>query len=159
MDFSFEYSATFGQAMKASNKKDLIQEYAKCILFDYSYKYFYSDGYGKDYRIFNMQNDSDEEKRNLYLTACLLSFYQQCKLFEDKQSGFMPYLLEQPLWIFVGGKVTAVRTERGKNVSDVVDILMFLSGFVKDKNKSIEMLDLLLSGSPQLLDTKEEGII
>jgi hypothetical protein len=42
--FSFEYSATFGQAVKAANNKELTQEYAKCILFDYSYKYFYSDG-------------------------------------------------------------------------------------------------------------------
>lgn len=34
--FSFEYSATFGQAMKASGNKNLADEYAKCILFDYS---------------------------------------------------------------------------------------------------------------------------
>ena len=36
--FSFEYSATFGQAMKASGNRDLEKEYAKCILFDYSSK-------------------------------------------------------------------------------------------------------------------------
>src|SRR5208283_3680038 len=34
--FSFEYSATFGQAMKG--KTGLEKQYAKCILFDYSYK-------------------------------------------------------------------------------------------------------------------------
>lgn len=28
--------------------------YTKNILFDYSYRYFYEDGYGKDYRIFNL---------------------------------------------------------------------------------------------------------
>src|SRR5947199_10298110 len=37
--FSFEYSATFGQAVK--RREPLAQEYARCILFDYSYKYFY----------------------------------------------------------------------------------------------------------------------
>ena len=37
--FCFEYSATFGQAVTKDEK--LTQEYAKCILFDYSYKYFY----------------------------------------------------------------------------------------------------------------------
>lgn len=78
--FSFEYSATFGQAMKASGNKVLEQEYARCILFDYSYKYFYGDGYGKDYRILNLEDDSDEEFRRRYLTACLLAFYQQQKL-------------------------------------------------------------------------------
>jgi hypothetical protein len=38
--FSFEYSATFGRAMRAAKKPELEEEYAKCILFDYSYKYF-----------------------------------------------------------------------------------------------------------------------
>ena len=58
--FSFEYSATFGQAMKASGNRELDQVYAKSILFDYSYKYFYGDGYGKDYRILNLADDTDE---------------------------------------------------------------------------------------------------
>lgn len=84
--FSFEYSATFGQAMMASSNKDLEREYAKCILFDYSYKYFYRDGFGKDYRILNLADDTDEEKRRLYLTAFLLAFYQQQRLYRDKPS-------------------------------------------------------------------------
>ncbi|MCL4439961.1 MAG: DEAD/DEAH box helicase family protein, partial [Firmicutes bacterium] len=125
--FSFEYSATFGQAMKASGKAALIQEYAKCILFDYSYKYFYRDGYGKDYQILNLANDSDDEIRQRYLTACLLTFYQQLRLFKDKQREYAPYLLEKPLLVFVGSKVTAVRSENKRKVSDVVDILLFLN--------------------------------
>lgn len=76
--FSFEYSATFSQALKAANKPELTEEYAKCVLFDYSYKYFYRDGFGKDYRILNLAEDRDEETRRLYLTACLLAFYQRC---------------------------------------------------------------------------------
>lgn len=48
--FAIEYSATFGQAIDAKDK-DQFSEYAKAILFDYSYRYFYNDGYGKDYRI------------------------------------------------------------------------------------------------------------
>jgi len=50
--FSFEYSATFGQAVKGN--RQLEQQYAKCILFNYSYKYFYRDGYGKEYSILNL---------------------------------------------------------------------------------------------------------
>jgi len=47
--FSFEYSATFGQAIKAvaARSREPHQTYAKCILFDYSYKFFYDDGYGR----------------------------------------------------------------------------------------------------------------
>ncbi|MGH2458116.1 MAG: DEAD/DEAH box helicase family protein [Chloroflexota bacterium] len=111
--FSFEYSATFGQAMKAANKPALTQEYTKCILFDYSYKYFYRDGYGKDYQILNLEDDSQEEIRQLYLTACLLVFYQQCRLFLDRRDALRPFMIENPLLVFVGYSVNAVRTDEG----------------------------------------------
>jgi len=150
--FSFEYSATFGQAMKASGNKELAHEYAKCILFDYSYKYFYSDGYGKEYRILNLEDDSNEEHRRRYLTACLLAFYQQQKLFQDKQEELRRFLIEKPLWIFVGGSVT--KKPRKKDVSDVVDILLFLARFVKRRDESIRYLDMLLSGRSGLHDSK-----
>lgn len=156
--FSFEYSATFGQAMKASGKNKLIQEYARCILFDYSYRYFYHDGYGKDYQILNLAEDENEETRKLYLTACLLAFYQQLRLFGDKASEFTSFLLEKPLWVFVGGSVKAVRTENKRKVSDVVDILLTLSEFVKEEKDSIAMLERLLSGKPGLLDSNKREI-
>jgi hypothetical protein len=159
--FSFEYSATFGQAIGAATgkKKEILrQEYAKCILFDYSYKFFYEDGYGKDYKIFNMQDDNVEEQRNLYLTACVLSYYQQLKLFKDKRKEFISYRIEKPLWIFVGGKVTAVRTERGKKVSDVVDVLLFLSEFIKEKKRSIEYIERLLNGRSGLLSSDKKDL-
>ena len=91
--FSFEYSATFSQALKAANKPELTEEYAKCVLFDYSYKYFYRDGFGKDYRILNLADDRDEETRRLYLTACLLAYYQQVLLFEQQEKSFRPFLM------------------------------------------------------------------
>lgn len=150
--FSFEYSATFGQAMKASGNKELAHEYAKCILFDYSYKYFYGDGYGKEYRILNLEDDSNEEHRRRYMTACLLAFYQQQKLFLDRREELRRFLIEKPLWIFVGGSVT--KTPRKKDVSDVVDILLFLAHFVKNRDESIRYLNMLLRGSSDLHDFK-----
>lgn len=152
--FSFEYSATFGQAMKASGNRALEQVYAKCILFDYSYKYFYADGYGKDYRILNLADDSDENVRRRYLTACLLSFYQQLKLYRDKAQEFRPFLIERPLWIFVGGSVNAVRSENKRKVSDVVDILLSLATFVRDRDESVTAIERLLAGRSGLLDAK-----
>lgn len=150
--FSFEYSATFGQAMKASGNKALANEYAKCILFDYSYRYFYGDGYGKEYRILNLEDDSNEAYRMRYLTACLLTFYQQQRMFLDLREDVRPFLIDKPLWIFVGGSVT--KAPRKKDVSDVVDILLFLSRFVKNRNESIRCLDTLLGGGSGLLDAK-----
>lgn len=149
--FSFEYSATFGQAMKASGNKELAHEYAKCILFDYSYRYFYNDGYGKDYRIMNLEDDSNEEHRRRYLTACLLTFYQQQKIFHDKRNDLFRFLIEKPLWIFVGGTVT--KTPSKKDVADVVDILLILARFVQKHTESVKYLDMLLSGKSGLHDS------
>ncbi len=156
--FSFEYSATFGQAMKASGNRTLEQTYAKCILFDYSYKYFYADGYGKDYRILNLANDSDEAIRHRYLTACLLSFYQQLKLYRDRAQEFRPFLIERPLWVFVGGSVNAVRSENKRKVSDVVDILLFLATFVRERDESVAIIERLLTGNSGLLDRQNRDI-
>src|SRR5699024_2235814 len=148
--FAFEYSATFGQAV--SGNKDLMQEYGKCIVFDYSYRYFYNDGYGKDYRILNLQNDNDEYIRQLYLTASLTAFYQQMKLYQDNKHIYQLFLVEKPLWVFVGGSVNAVRTRQGKQISDVTDILLFIAMFVKEGKETISMIERLLSGKPGLLD-------
>ncbi|MDP9315664.1 MAG: DEAD/DEAH box helicase family protein [Chloroflexota bacterium] len=150
--FSFEYSATFGQAMKAARKPALTQEYAKCILFDYSYKYFYRDGYGKDYHILNLNDDMQEEIRQLYLTACLLVFYQQLRLYREQHAAYTPYLIEPPLWVFVGGSVT--KTTSNKDVSDIVDILLFLSDFVEYGNRQAVLgrIERLLNGTAGLRD-------
>ena len=78
--FSFEYSATFGQAIHASSGKkrtELFAEYSKSVLVDYSYKYFYEDGYGKDYRILNISDTTDENIVHGYLIGSMMTFYEQ----------------------------------------------------------------------------------
>ena len=154
--FSFEYSATFGQAVKASGARNLAGIYARCILFDYSYKYFYNDGYGKEYRILNFENDTNEAQRQRYLAACLLAYYQQQKLYADHSTEFRPFLLERPLWIFVGGSVNAVRSQGGRMVSDVTDILLFLASFASPEHKRdmIALIEQFLRGRAGLLDAK-----
>ncbi len=97
-------------------------------------------------------------RSKLYLTACLLAFYQQQRLFRDKAGEFKAFLLEKPLWVFVGGSVNAVRSENKKKVSDVVDILLFLAEFVKDKKQTVEMLSRLVSGKPGLHDQRGNEI-
>ena len=154
--FSFEYSATFGQAVKGDKKLEDL--YSRCIIFDYSYRYFYKDGYGKDYRILNLEDDSDEVVRKKYLTAGLLTFYQQLRLYLDKKERFRPYLLSKPLWVFVGGSVNAVRTQNKRKVSDVLDILLFLADFLRDRSGSIEIIQQLLTGQSGLLDKKGHEI-
>ncbi|MBK8357828.1 MAG: hypothetical protein IPL15_01990 [Comamonadaceae bacterium] len=155
--FTFEYSATLGQAV--GSDAALADEYSKSILFDYSYRYFHADGFGKDYKILNIEGQenskADTERRRLYLTACLLSYYQQLRVYEDRHGQYKAFAVEKPLWVFVGSKVTAVRTEAKRQVSDVVDILLFLAELVADKAKTVTHIQKLLSGDTGLLDQQQ----
>jgi len=152
--FAFEYSATFGQAINAASgekKLKFTQEYAKSILFDYSYKYFYEDGYGKDYRILNLKED-DDKYRSMYMTANLVSFFQQQLIFKEQKKSLRDFLLSKPLWVFVGGRVNAVRKEGGKDVSDVLEIVYFLTDFLKNPAHSIQDIDAVLHNKAGLVD-------
>ena len=140
--FSFEYSATFGQAVRGDAK--LEDAYAKSILFDYSYRWFYGDGFGKDYQLLNLDKQSHEQQRDLYLTACLLSFFQQLWLYQEGEQEFRPFEIARPLWVFVGGSVKAIRKESKEQVSDVVSVLMFLQRFVGDRATSVEHIRRVL---------------
>jgi hypothetical protein len=139
--FSFEYSATFGQAVKGNPA--LTDLYAKSTLFDYSYRYFYGDGFGKDYQILNLDEQTQREHLELYLVACLLSFFQQQRLYRDRESAFRPFQIEKPLWIFVGGSVTATLATR--DASDIVEILKFLARYAQDRAGSIQRIERVLN--------------
>lgn len=160
--FSFEYSATFGQSVNAQTgdaQKRLLNEYGKSVLFDYSYKYFYEDGYGKDYQILNLNDDRDE-RRQLYLTACLLQFYEQCRYFEDYRKDISVFNIEKPLAVFVGGTVNAVRTENKQKVSDVVYVLQFLNRFVKnERGETAELIRRVLYTADALVDKSGTSIL
>lgn len=143
--FAFEYSATFSQSIAsaaAKNKKALIDEYAKSILFDYSYKYFYKDGFGKDYTILNLKEEPSDDIKYNYLVGAILSFYQQKKIFEQNSSKMKEYNIHNPLMIFVGGKVSqSVGKEEG---SDITNVLKFFQKFIDKKEESIQAMKNIL---------------
>jgi hypothetical protein len=93
---SFEYSATFRAGGQGQRPK-LIDLYAKSTLFDYSYRYFYGDGFGKDYQILNLDEGTQQKHLELYLVACLLSFFQQQRLYREQGATFRPFHIEKPL--------------------------------------------------------------
>src|SRR5690554_2463077 len=159
--FAFEYSATFGQAISAAtgkSKKELEQEYAKSIFFDYSYKFFYNDGYGKEYKILNLNEDQNPVFVRKYLTANLLSFYQQTLIFSENRKLSEAFLLEKPLWVFVGGSVNAVRKVGGRDTSDVLQIITFLTAFIKNKSQGVNDIADILNDGAGLNDTKGNSI-
>lgn len=149
--FVFEYSATFGQILSERNLETL-KEYAKSIVFDYSYKYFYLDGYGKDFSVLNVKqmNIGEQEFQQVMFVANLLSFYQQLLVYEENTHLAKEYYLEKPLWIFVGTTVTGREEE-----SDVVQIVGFINEVIRDENWVKDWTDKILNGKTNLKD--EEG--
>ncbi len=143
--FTFEYSATFGQIVN----DDLKNDYAKAIIFDYSYRHFYKDGYGKDYWIHNISDnkliDSTETRRK-YLLLNLLLFTQQKLFFITKKDELAEYQIENPLLIFVGHTVNPKATSKVDKddnkitVSDVKIILEFFHDFLNEKDKYINWI-------------------
>jgi len=153
--FAFEYSATMKQAMKTLNaKKDkaLLDEYFRSIIIDYSYKFFYEDGYGKEYRIYNLGESIDDEQRQLYLTGCLLSFYQQLKLFAERDREYALFMLEKPLLVFVGNRVTAKTS--AAEMTDVEEVLDFIDKFVNNREQTASRINAVLNGSTGLMDSR-----
>lgn len=152
--FSFEYSATFKQALKSGSRRleahTLMEEYKKSILMDYSYKYFYEDGYGKDYHIYNLRSNFDEEQRRLYLTGCLLTFYLQLKVYDTQKTQMQGFQIENPLLVFVGNRVTASVSSR--ELTDIGEVLDFLDKFLCCSQDSIRRIRCILSNDTGLVD-------
>ena len=150
----FEYSATFGQILSEKNKVTL-QEYAKAIIFDYSYKYFYLDGYGKDFSVLNAKNIKIGENgfQETMFLANLLDFYEQLLIFEEKKESAKRKNLEKPLWIFVGTTVSGSAEE-----SDVVQIVSFLNKVIKEPDWVNSKLTAILTGKAEFKNESGEDI-
>lgn len=137
--FSFEYSATFPQAVKGNDK--LGNVYARATLFDYSYRYFHEDGFGKDYQILNLDAATETHYLHTYLVGCLLSHYQQQRLYRDDASALKKFQIAKPLWVFVGNSVTASTGK--KEVSDIVAVLKFFARYIANRKESIACISAI----------------
>lgn len=140
--FCFEYSATFKEAVKGDER--MRHRYARSILLDYAYRSFYRDGYGKDFMILNLSEDKQQDR---YLTAATLLFYQQMRVWIDGGEKIKPFLIDKPLWVFVGHTVTgksASSTEDREVLSDVVTVLAFFKRFLGDRKKFVALIKSIL---------------
>jgi hypothetical protein len=104
--------------------------------------------------ILNLAEEHEEETQPLYLTACMLAFYQQCRRFAEGGTEFAPYLLESPLMIFVGGSVTGVR--QNQEDTDLVLILRFLAQFVGRRAETERRIEKLLRRQARLVAGGED---
>jgi hypothetical protein len=156
--FSFEYSATFGQALSAARNEPLTAEYGKAILFDYSYRYFYGDGFGKDFRILNLQEETQADRTDTLLLGNLLSFYEQVRLYEEQADALRPYNLEKPLWVFVGSTVNAIYTENRQPRSDVLTVARFLHRVLSVPDWTKSTIQSILQGKTGLVSPDGQDI-
>jgi len=157
--FTFEYSATFGQALTAARDDELTAEYGKAIAFDYSYKYFHGDGYGKDFHILNLREERAEEQTEMLLLGNLLSFYEQQRCFREQADRIRPYNLDKPLWVFVGSSVNAVYTEDRRKRSDVLTVARFLHHFLENKRDwAVRGIEKIIEGRTGLVDADGEDV-
>lgn len=129
------------------------EAYAKCILFDYSYKFFYEDGYGKESLILNMDGKAydDQDNARKYFTACLLAFYQQIYLWNTHRPKLADHNIEKPLWVFVGNTVSS-------EDSDILEVVNFLGFFLTQDSQIKTWLADLVADKAQLLDAKGNNI-
>jgi hypothetical protein len=159
--FTFEYSATFGQIVNGApsdKRRALLEEYAKSILFDYSYPHFYNDGYGKDYFIINLRDKTDTFNHWIVL-GNLLSFYEQCLVYDKHREELRPYNIEKPLWVFVGHSVTGGNTKEDRDsLTDVQEIVRFFDDFLKNRAVWTNRIAQLLAGQSELKDPDGEDL-
>ena len=144
--FSFEYSATFGQAVAGNGAASLKSLYAKSILFDYSYKYFHADGYGKEAFILNLPKDDDEEQVFRYLCANLLAYYQQHFIYSSHTEVMKRFGIAKPLCVFVGSKVNTAD-------SDVAQIAGFFADVLRRSNDVAGLFGAFIRDEDVLMGT------
>jgi hypothetical protein len=151
--FTLEYSATFGQVIRKEKDGEPSVElatYSKAILFDYSYKYFHGDGYGKDFRLLNLEDDQESNAETIML-ANAVSFYEQLRVYKDLGDQVRGYNIDQPLWIFLGHKVQ-------EDESDLLVVLRFFGRLLENKGRWVnERVKMLLEGRSGLLIKEKDA--
>lgn len=155
--FSFEYSATFGQAAQSKDNNSIFKRYAKSIIFNYSYKYFYNDGYGKDFNILNYNNTENNISADFtYMVGVLLTFYQQLRFYSNNLTDCKKFDISKPLLIFVGNTVT---NKGSKNESDIDKVLIFIKEFLENSNnKSVIAIRNILKSESGYLNKDNQDI-
>lgn len=140
-----EYSATFAQAVASvprSRRKQLEFEYGKSIVFDYSYRHFHDDGYGKHFEVLNLRAQEQERAHEL-LVGALLTYYQQLDLFASGGPALREFNIERPLWVFLGSSV--IKSAR-RDLADVAIVVDFLRRFIEDREWAVSWIGRVLSG-------------
>lgn len=143
--FTFEYSATFDEAIGTTNT-GLIDEYSRAIIMDYSYSYFYYDGFGKEFTVLNLEKTEYDEHKELIFLTNLLSYYQQLRFYEENKHLLEDFSFQRPLWIFVGNSVSSGRVDKFHKdaLSDVQSVVTFFNKFLLNRSTFVKTMDRMM---------------
>jgi hypothetical protein len=140
LGFCFEYSATFSQSIK--KKTPLIQEYAKAIIFDFPYRLFYQDGYGKKPAFYpqeqatniarslltgkdtaSMSWELTAEDRWLLFVVQMGRFFEQVKTWHDHRADqdYLRHNFHAPLMLMMGNRVDD--KDGASHIREVIELL------------------------------------
>ena len=132
--FTSEYSATFEQAVAAAknevHRERLREVHSVRLLVPLLLRG----------RVRQGLPDSQSATRSFadvvatYLTACLLKFYQQLRIYEERGVDLKAFNIEKPLWVFVGSSVQKASGSRDEQevASDVAKVLQFVADFLHE---------------------------
>ena len=151
------FSATFGQAVASqSTANDRVRrrlEYGKCTLFNYSYRYFYNDGFGKDYNVMNLKMWYEGTQLRLYLTAYLLCLYEQSMIYNSDARVNTQFLIDRPLGVFVGTSVNAQQSGNANvATTDVLEVIGFLRAYLENRSEFVGYIAQLLNPAEGIKD-------
>ena len=135
--------------------ESLRDAYGKSLIFDYPYRAFHADGYGKDYAISNLPKGDEDENSRMYLLGCLLSFYRQCRIWREGHAAWSDFNVTRPLWVFLGKTVTGGSRADKATRSDVVRILDFLGWVLARGDRVRPMIVRLVSGDSGLINEED----
>jgi len=153
--FTLEYSATFNQIV---DKEELLSHYSKCLLFDYSYRHFYRDGYGKDHSVANLSAGLQDANQQAYQVGAMLVFYQQTKVYEQLGRHWADYNITRPLWVMLGHTVTTARGKlSAKGRTDIIEIIRFLHWVLERRQEVEAQIAAILADEAGLLSDGGSG--
>lgn len=147
--FVFEYSATFQQAFAGddADQRTRRDEYGAAVCFDYSYKWFLHDGYGKDFTVLN-SSGAGAEAGTWSLLAGLFVFAAQCHAFRQNRVVLEGYHIASPLALMVGREIAGSTRDDETTRADVLTALRFFHRFLRnERDWSAQSLDAMLQAN------------
>ena len=155
--FTFEYSATYWQAV--SNSDDFVKsEYSNSVIWNYSYKFFRDDKYGKDFVLDNEKTVSSDELDENQMIKILLSHVQQSVIYNTykSNSAFKEYNIEKPLITIFWQKVSNWKSKTASDseeldVSEVNQFINFLWKILQNKIDLSQLESVLENNSSKLV--------